>query len=59
MRKVALRFIAQELGLPEDISSMKKTAAQYGSGVMKVMKQETKRMGLSNVGDLIRALTKQ
>jgi asparagine synthase (glutamine-hydrolysing) len=44
-RKVVLRDVAQLLGLDEAAQRPKK-AAQYGSGVMKVMKAEAKRRGI-------------
>jgi len=56
-RKVALRMMARELGLSEGLAGLKKRAAQYGSGVMKVLKEESKRKGLSNVGELVRTMT--
>ena len=52
-RKVALRRMARALGLSEALAGQKKTAAQYGSGVMKVLKSEAKRQGLENVTELI------
>lgn len=36
--KVILRFAALKLGIPEEIVLVKKTAAQYGSGIMKRLK---------------------
>lgn len=38
-RKEMLREIAREAGLPEEICSKSKKAAQYGSGIMKVLKK--------------------
>jgi len=55
-RKVALRSMARELGLSEKLANREKTAAQYGSGVMKVLKSETKRRGLVNVTELVNEL---
>jgi asparagine synthase (glutamine-hydrolysing) len=57
-RKVALRKMARALGLSEALVGQKKTAAQYGSGVMKVLKSEAKRQGLENVTELIDELVK-
>jgi asparagine synthase (glutamine-hydrolysing) len=58
-RKVALRNMARALGLSEALAGQKKTAAQYGSGVMKVLKSEAKRQGLENVTELIDELLKR
>ncbi len=44
-RKVVLRDVARLLGL-EQVADRPKKAAQYGSGVMKVMKAEAKRLGV-------------
>jgi len=57
-RKVALRRMARALGLSEALAGQKKTAAQYGSGVMKVLKSQAKRQGLENVTELIEELVK-
>ncbi len=38
VNKVILRCAALELGLPESLVSVKKTAAQYGSGIMKTLR---------------------
>jgi asparagine synthetase B (glutamine-hydrolysing) len=57
-RKVALRMMARALGLSDGLAGQKKTAAQYGSGIMKVLKAEAKRRGLSRVSDLVQALSK-
>lgn len=56
--KVALRMVARALGLSETIVTMRKTAAQYGSGVMKLLKRETKRKGLGSVEELVKALVR-
>jgi asparagine synthase (glutamine-hydrolysing) len=58
-RKVALRMMARSLGLSDSLAERKKTAAQYGSGVMKVLKSESKRRGLSKVADLVKLLSKR
>jgi len=44
-RKVVLRDVARLLGLSQ-VAERPKKAAQYGSGVMKVMKAEAKRLGV-------------
>jgi asparagine synthase (glutamine-hydrolysing) len=48
-RKVVLRDVARLLGL-DQVADRPKKAAQYGSGVMKVMKAEAKRMGVEMRG---------
>jgi len=58
-RKVALRMMARALGLSEKLSVQKKTAAQYGSGIMKFLKSEAKRRGFSRVAELVEDLTKK
>jgi asparagine synthase (glutamine-hydrolysing) len=55
-RKVALRMMARRLGLSEELAGLNKRAAQYGSGVMRVLKEETRDRGLSNVGELVTTL---
>ena len=47
-RKVVLRDVARLLGL-DQVADRPKKAAQYGSGVMKVMKIEAKRLGVECV----------
>jgi asparagine synthase (glutamine-hydrolysing) len=44
-RKVVLRDVARLLGLHQ-VADRPKKAAQYGSGIMRVMKTEAKRMGV-------------
>lgn len=46
-RKFILRKVAKELGLPEEITKREKKAAQYGSGVQKVLRKIAKKRGLS------------
>lgn len=58
-RKIALRKMARALGLSDALADHKKTAAQYGSGVMKVLKSEAKLQGLENVTELIEELVKK
>jgi asparagine synthase (glutamine-hydrolysing) len=53
-RKVVLRDIAMLLGLTQ-VAVRPKKAAQYGSGVMKVMKAEAKRLGVG-LRELVPAL---
>jgi asparagine synthase (glutamine-hydrolysing) len=53
-RKVVLREVARLLGL-DQVADRPKKAAQYGSGVMRVMKAEAKRLGVG-LKELIPAL---
>jgi asparagine synthase (glutamine-hydrolysing) len=46
-RKVVLRKVAEEFGLPLEISGRQKKAAQYGTGAMKIMRRIAKSEGLS------------
>jgi asparagine synthase (glutamine-hydrolysing) len=46
-KKVILREIAEELGLPKEIAWRQKQAAQYGSGFDKAMEKLAKRAGMS------------
>ena len=38
-RKLILRSIARRIGLPDEIVNLKKTAAQYGSGMQKIVRK--------------------
>ncbi len=42
-KKIILRETAINLGIPKDVADNKKTAAQYGSGFMKLMKAQKKK----------------
>lgn len=46
-KKIILREIAEDLGLPKEIAWRQKKAAQYGSGFDKVMERLAKKAGLS------------
>lgn len=46
-RKIVLRDVARFMGLPEEITNRKKKAAQYGSGVIRLMRRIAKKDGLS------------
>ncbi len=46
-RKILLRKVAKEIGLPVEISERKKKAAQYGTGTIKLMRRIAKRDGMS------------
>ncbi len=45
-KKIILREIAEELGLPKEIAWRQKKAAQYGSGFDKVMEKLAKKAGM-------------
>jgi asparagine synthase (glutamine-hydrolysing) len=38
-RKIILRSVARRIGLPDEIVNLKKTAAQYGSGMQKIVRK--------------------
>jgi len=52
IRKYLLRAVASAMGIPEELTKAPKKAAQYGSGVMKVLRREASRRGLT-VGELL------
>ncbi len=52
VRKYILREFGRTLGFPEEIITCKKKAAQYGSGIMAVMKGLAKRNGM-NLGEYL------
>jgi asparagine synthase (glutamine-hydrolysing) len=47
MRKLVLRKVAENVGLPEAISKKPKKAVQYTTGVNKALKKMAKRQGVS------------
>ncbi len=47
VRKYILRVAAKHLGAPDEVAFREKKAAQYGSGVWKLMKKLAKKEGLS------------
>ncbi len=49
--KVILRDLALKVGLPEPIIERKKTAFQYGSGVMKMLQRIAKKQGYKKLKD--------
>jgi asparagine synthase (glutamine-hydrolysing) len=57
IRKYILRQAAIELGLPENIANREKKAAQYGSGVMNLIKKMAKEKG-SDVCEIMKYLRK-
>jgi len=55
-KKIILREIAEELGLPKEIAWRQKQAAQYGSGFDKAMDKLAKKAGMSK-SEYVKALT--
>lgn len=51
LRKCILREISAELGVPEEIVKRPKKAAQYGSGIHKILKKILKEEPYSNLSD--------
>ncbi len=51
--KLLLREIAVELGLPKELSSLKRNAAQYSSGISKILSQIVKEQNESFKGKLL------
>lgn len=52
-RKYIIRKLAKELGLSDEASFRKKKSAQYGSGIMKIMKKTAKKHGM-NLSEYLR-----
>ncbi len=57
-RKIILKTIAQQLGLPSELVSKQKKAAQYSSGVIKELRKVAKKKGM-NINGLIEHLLKE
>ncbi len=55
VRKRILREVAERMRMPREIVAKEKKAVQYGSGVMRVLKREARRRGMSVEG-LLREL---
>lgn len=53
VRKYILRKVGAELGLSEETAFRKKKSAQYGTGIMKLMKRVAKKHGM-NIRDYIK-----
>ncbi len=58
-RKIIIRKIAKEMGITSEIYKRKKKAAQYGSGVQKIIKKISKKHGFNTVGDFLKNLYKK
>ncbi len=55
-KKVVLRHIAEELGLPKDIAWRKKSGAQYGSRFDAALTKLAKKEGLSKKAEYLRSV---
>ena len=55
-KKIILREVAQDLGLPREFCWRKKKAAQYGSYIQKAIEKLTKKAGFKYVKDYLRSL---
>lgn len=55
-KKIILREIAEELGLPKEIAWREKKAAQYGSWFDKAMEKLTKQKKFETKGDYLKSL---
>jgi asparagine synthase (glutamine-hydrolysing) len=53
--KLLLRQIANAIGIPKEISERKKKAAQYGSGVSKVLRKISRQQGFRDSGAYLSA----
>ena len=58
-RKIVLRKIAKDIGLPKYIYERPKKAAQYGSGSLKTIKKLAKEAGFSSICSYLEELYKQ
>lgn len=57
--KIIIRNIAKELGLPLELCERKKIAAQYGSGVQKIIKKISKKEGFETIGHFLKNVYKK
>ena len=53
-KKIIIRKISKELGLPDGIVNRKKKAAQYGSGVQKILKKLSNDGGFGSISDYLK-----
>lgn len=58
-KKIILRKIAKELGLPKEVYERKKRAAQYGSGIQKIIKKISKEKGYKSIGEYLNNVYKK
>lgn len=57
--KIILKRIGERIGLPEIIYKRKKKAAQYGSGVQKIIKKISKEKGFKKISDFLNNIYKK
>ena len=55
-KKIILRQTAVHLGIPKEIASNKKTAAQYGTGFTEFIKEQTKEQGYERSEEFLNGL---
>jgi len=55
-RKVILREIAEQLGIPHEIAWRKKQAAQYGSGMDKMIAKLAKKYGYKSKSEYVKSI---
>ena len=58
-KKIVLRKLAKEIGIPEKVYNRKKRAAQYGAGVQKIIKKLSKKEGFNSIGDYLNNIYKK
>jgi asparagine synthetase B (glutamine-hydrolysing) len=58
-KKIILREVATQLGVPADFAYRKKLAAQYGSSVSKAVRKLARKAGFSYKKDYLAALSQQ
>ncbi len=58
-KKIILRKVAKKIDLPFDICERKKKAAQYGSGIQKIIKKISKKQGFETVGSFLNNVYKK
>ncbi len=58
-KKIILRKVAKELGLPEEIYLRKKKAAQYGTKIQKIIKKISKKNGFESISDYLNNVYKK
>ena len=58
-KKIILREIAKDIGVPEIVYLRKKKAAQYGSGVQKIIKKLAKENGFKTISEYLNNVYKK
>ncbi len=57
--KIILRELCIDINLPECVCQRKKIAAQYGSGVQKIIKRISKKEGFDTIGNFLKNVYKK